>query len=55
VTREASQTARRASKRTVGVNGDKLAQLMIEHEVDVSREVVYLPEVDGAYFDEDGS
>lgn len=55
MTREASQTAGRGSKRTVLVNSDELAQLMIEHEVGVSRKVVYLPEVDGDYFDEDGS
>lgn len=55
VTKEARQTAGRASKSIVLVDGGELARLMIEHEVGVSRKVVYLPEVDRDYFDEDGS
>ena len=46
---------RRASKTIVLVDGGELARLMIEHEVGVSRKVVYLPEVDRDYFDEDGA
>lgn len=55
VTKEARQTAGRASKSIVLVDGGELARLMIEHEVGVSRKVVYLPEVDRDYFDEDGA
>lgn len=54
VTKEARQTAGRASKSIVLVDGDTLARLMIEHEVGVARKVVHLPELDRDYFEDEG-
>lgn len=55
VTKEARQTAGRASKSIVLVDGDTLARLMIEHEVGVARKVVHLPELDRDYFEDEGA
>ncbi len=55
VTKEAERTAAKASKSIVIVDGVELARMMIEHEVGVARKVVYLPEVDRDYFDDDAS
>lgn len=55
VTKDAERTAAKASKSIVLVDGTELARLMIEHEVGVTRRVVYLPEVDRDYFDDDAS
>lgn len=49
--REATEFASTV-ERIVLVNGRRLAQLMIEHEVGVSRKPLFRPELDGDYFDE---
>lgn len=42
----------RSVERIVLVDGQRLAQLMIEHEVGVSLKPLFRPELDGDYFDE---
>jgi restriction system protein len=45
----------RSVERVVLIDGARLAQLMIDHEVGVTSRVVRVPKVDSDYFDEESA
>ena len=50
----AIEYAKKVSQKVILIDGDKLADLMIQHDIGVARRVVYdVKEVDSDYFDED--
>lgn len=53
-TAQATEFAR-SVERIVLVDGRRLAELMIEHEVGITARTVKIPKLDSDYFDEDSS
>ncbi len=51
-TRDARDTAAKAKGSIVLVDGERLAQLMIEHGVGVSHKLIRIPKVDSDYFED---